>query len=421
MTGISLSLALQSTLGILAYIGLAWALGEDRSRFPRRIVLAGLALQLALALALLKLPVFKGLFLALNDALGALERATLAGTSFVFGFLGGGPAPFVVSDPASSFVLAFRALPLVLVVSALSSLLFYWKVLPWLVRGVSRLLQKSLGIGGAVGLSAAADVFVGMVEAPLLVRPYLAAMSRGELFSVMTCGMATIAGTVMALYAGFLAPVVPGAMGHILTASLVSTPGALLIAALMVPAGGAGTAGSLQPADTARSSMDAITQGTLAGVALLINIVAMLLVFVALVSLANLLLGLLPDVLGQPLTLQRGLGWLMAPVVWLMGIPWAEATTAGALMGTKTVLNELIAYLDLARLPAGALSPRSTLIMTYALCGFANLGSLGILIGGLATMVPERRTDIVALGPKAILSGTLATLLTGAVVGLLTA
>ena len=182
MTGISLSLALQSTLGILAYIGLAWALGEDRSRFPRRIVLAGLALQLALALALLKLPVFKGLFLALNDALGALERATLAGTSFVFGFLGGGPAPFVVSDPASSFVLAFRALPLVLVVSALSSLLFYWKVLPWLVRGVSRLLQKSLGIGGAVGLSAAADVFVGMVEAPLLVRPYLAAMSRGELF-----------------------------------------------------------------------------------------------------------------------------------------------------------------------------------------------------------------------------------------------
>jgi len=421
MTGFSLPLALQSALGILAFVGLAWTLGEDRSRFPRRIVLAGLALQLALALALLKLPVFKGLFLALNDALGALERATQAGTSFVFGYLGGGPAPFAVSDPASSFVLAFRALPLVLVVSALSSLLFYWKVLPWLVRGVSRLLQKSLGIGGAVGLSAAADIFVGMVEAPLLVRPYLAAMSRGELFSVMTCGMATIAGTVMALYAGFLAAVVPGAMGHILTASLVSTPGALLIAALMVPAAGDGTAGSLQPADTARSSMEAITQGTLAGVALLINIVAMLLVFVALVSLANLLLGLAPDLLGQPLTLQRILGWIMAPVVWLMGIPWAEATTAGALMGTKTVLNELVAYLELARLPAGALSPRSALIMTYALCGFANLASLGILIGGLATMVPERRADIVALGPKAILSGTLATLLTGAVVGLLTA
>ena len=383
-------------------------------------MLAGLALQFGLALALLKLPLFKGVFLALNDVLGALERATQAGTGFVFGFLGGGPAPFAVSDPASTFVLAFRALPLVLVVSALSSLLFHWRVLPWLVGLISRLLSKSLGIGGAVGLSAAADIFVGMVEAPLLVRPYLAAMNRGELFSVMTCGMATIAGTVMALYASFRGAVVPDAMGHILAASLVSTPGALLIAALMVPAGETATAGSLKPAETARSSMEAITQGTLAGVALLINIVAMLLVFVALVSLSNLLLGLLPDALGQPLTLQRMLGWVMAPVVWLMGIPWAEATTAGALMGTKTVLNELIAYLDMARLPAEALSPRSDLIMTYALCGFANLGSLGILIGGLATMVPERRADIVALGPRAIFSGTLATLLTGAVVGLLT-
>ncbi len=413
-------LNLQSALGILAFVGLAWMLSEDRSRFPLRIVLAGLALQFGLALALLKLPLFKGVFLARNDVLGALERATQAGTGFVFGFLGGGPAPFAVSDPASTFVLAFRALPLVLVVSALSSLLFHWRVLPWLVGLISRLLSKSLGIGGAVGLSAAADIFVGMVEAPLLVRPYLAAMNRGELFSVMTCGMATIAGTVMALYASFLGAVVPDAMGHILAASLVSTPGALLIAALMVPAGETATAGSLKPAETARSSMEAITQGTLAGVALLINIVAMLLVFVALVSLSNLLLGLLPDALGQPLTLQRMLGWVMAPVVWLMGIPWAEATTAGALMGTKTVLNELIAYLDMARLPAEALSPRSDQIMTYALCGFANLGSLGILIGGLATMVPERRADIVALGPRAIFSGTLATLLTGAVVGLLT-
>ncbi len=411
---------LQSALGILAFLALAWGLGEDRSRFPRRIVLGGLALQLLLALALLKLPLFQTLFLALNQALGALEQATAAGTGFVFGYLGGGPLPFTATDPAATFVLAFRALPLVLVVSALSSLLFYWKLLPWLVRGVSRLLRRTMGIGGAVGLSAAADIFVGMVEAPLLVRPYLAAMSRGELFSVMTCGMATIAGTVMALYASFLAPVVPGAMGHILTASLVSTPGALLIAALMVPAGPGATAGSLQPASPARSSMDAVTQGTLAGVELLINIVAMLLVFVALVSLANLGLGLLPDLLGQPLTLQRILGWLMAPVVWLTGIPWAEATTAGALMGTKTVLNELVAYLDLARLPADALSPRSDLIMTYTLCGFANLGSLGILIGGLATMVPERRADIVALAPKAIVSGTLATLLTGAVVGVIT-
>ena len=413
-------LNLQSALGILAFVGLAWMLSEDRNRFPLRIVLAGLSLQFGLALALLKLPLFKGVFLAMNEALGALEHATQAGTSFVFGYLGGAAAPFAVSDPSSTFILAFRALPMVLVVSALSSLLFYWRVLPWLVGLISRLLRRTLGIGWAVGLSAAADIFVGMVEAPLLVRPYLVTMNRGELFSVMTCGMATIAGTVMALYASFLAHVVPDAMGHILTASLVSTPGALLIAALMVPARDAVTEGNLRPTETARSGMEAITQGTLAGVSLLINIVAMLLVFVALVSLTNLLLGLLPEVGGSPLTLQLALGWMMAPVVWLMGIPWAEATTAGALMGTKTVLNELIAYLDMARLPAGALSPRSALIMTYALCGFANLASLGILIGGLATMVPERRADIVSLGPKAILSGTLATLLTGAVVGLLT-
>lgn len=415
-----MSANLQSAFGIVAFLAVAWLIGESRRRFPWRIVLAGLALQFVLALALLKLPLFKGVFLTLNEVLGALEKATQAGTGFVFGYLGGGSAPFAITDPASSFVLAFRALPLVLVVSALSSLLFYWRVLPWVVRMVSLLLRKALGIGGAVGLSAAADVFVGMVEAPLFVRPYLKAMDRGELFSVMTCGMATIAGTVMVLYASFLANVVPDAMGHILTASLVSTPGALLIAALMVPAGETSTAGELVPARTARSSMDAVTQGTLAGVELLINIVAMLLVFVALVSLANMLLGLLPEYAGQPLTLQRVLGWLMAPVVWLMGIPWAEATSAGGLMGTKTILNELIAYLDLARLPAEALSPRSELIMTYALCGFANLGSLGILIGGLGTMVPERRDEVVSLGPKAIVSGTLATLITGAVVGVLT-
>lgn len=414
------TLTMQSALGVAVFLGIAWMLGEQRNRVPWRIVLAGLALQFALALALLKVPAFKAVSLALNDALGALERATQAGTSFVFGYLGGGSVPFAMTDPSSGFVLAFRALPIVLVVSALSSLLFHWRVLPWLVRMISVLLQKTLGIGGAVGLSAAADIFVGMVEAPLFVRPYLRTMSRGELFSVMSCGMATIAGTVMALYASLLSGVVPDAMGHILTASLVSTPGAIVIAELMVPSGTGGTAASLMLPRSARSSIDAITRGTIAGVELLINIVAMLLVFVALASLANLLLGLLPEVAGAPVTLQRLLGWVMAPVVWLMGIPWREAVDAGGLMGTKTVLNELVAYLDLARMAPEALTPRSRLIMTYALCGFANLGSLGILIGGLGTMVPERRDEIVALGLRAVVAGTLATMLTGAVVGTLT-
>ncbi len=410
---------LQSALGVSVFIALAWALSEERRAFPWRIVLAGLGLQFALAAALLKLPWVRGWVLCLNAAMLVLERATEAGTAFVFGYLGGGPLPFPEAAPGASFVLAFRALPLILVVSALSSLLFYWRVLPFLVRGLSRVLEKTLGIGGAVGLSAAADVFVGMVEAPLLVRPYLAAMSRGELFSLMSCGMATIAGTVMVLYASILGEVVPEAMGHILAASLINTPGALLIAAVMVPSVGPATTGELGLADTARSSMDAITSGTLAGIAMLINIVALLVVFVALVSLADGVLGLLPGFGGEPVTLRRLLGTLMAPLVWLAGIPWGEAETAGALMGTKTVLNELVAYLDLARLPKDALSERSTIIMTYALCGFANLGSLGILIGGLGTMVPERRPELIALGPKSIVSGTLATLLTGAIVGVL--
>ncbi len=410
---------LQSALGVSVFIALAWALSEERRAFPWRIVLAGLALQFALATALLKLPWIRGWVLGLNEAMLGLERATEAGTAFVFGYLGGGPVPFPEATPGASFVLAFRALPLILVVSALSSLLFYWRVLPFLVRGLSRILEKTLGIGGAVGLSAAADVFVGMVEAPLLVRPYLGALSRGELFSLMSCGMATIAGTVMVLYASILGEVVPEAMGHILTASLINTPGALLIAAVMVPSVGPATAGEFAPAETARSSMDAITSGTLAGIALLINIVALLLVFVALVSLADGILGLLPDIGAEPVTLRRLLGALMAPLVWLAGIPWGEAQTAGALMGTKTVLNELVAYLDLARLPKDALSERSTVIMTYALCGFANLGSLGILIGGLGTMVPDRHAEVIALGPKSIVSGTLTTLLTGAIVGVL--
>jgi len=411
---------LQSALGVSVFIALAWAVSEERRAFPWRIVLAGLALQFALAGALLKLPWIRGWVLGLNEAMLGLERATEAGTAFVFGYLGGGPLPFEEVTPGTSFVIAFRVLPLILVVSALSSLLFYWRILPFVVRVLSRILEKTLGIGGAVGLSAAADVFVGMVEAPLLVRPYLGALSRGELFSLMSCGMATIAGTVMVLYASILGEVVPEAMGHILTASLINTPGALLIAAVMVPSVGPATAGELGPAETARSSMDAITSGTLAGIALLINIVALLVVFVALVSLADGILGvLLPDIGGEPVTLRRLLGTLMTPLAWLAGIPWGEAQTAGALMGTKTVLNELVAYLDLARLPKDALSERSTVIMTYALCGFANLGSLGILIGGLGTMVPERRAEVTALGPKSIVSGTLTTLLTGAIVGVL--
>jgi CNT family concentrative nucleoside transporter len=412
-------LALQSAFGFLAIIAIAWLFSEDRRAVPWRIVVSGAALQIVLAAALLKLPLFREVFLALNDLLSALERATQEGTRFVFGFLGGGPQPFEERPGASSFVLAFRALPLILVVSALSALLFYWRVLPAIVRAFSAVLERAMGVGGAVGLSAAANIFVGMVEAPLFVRPYLKEMSRGELFIVMTGGMAGIAGTVMALYAAILGPVLPDALGHILSASIISAPAAILIAAVMVPPRGAPTSGQMVPPQQARSSMDAVTRGTLDGLQLLLAIVAMLIVLIALVTLVNLALGLLPQWGGAPVTLQRMLGYAMAPLVWLAGVPAAEAVTAGALMGTKTVLNEFIAYVDLARLPADALGERSRLIMTYSLCGFANFGSLGILIGGMAAMVPERRDEIVALGLRSIVAGTLATLMTGAVVGML--
>jgi len=409
----------QSAAGLVVFVALAWAVGENRRRIHWRSVAIGLGLQLVLALILLKGPFVRGVFLALNEIILALEQATRAGTAFVFGYLGGGPLPFEEPYPGASFVLAFQALPLVLLVSALSAVLFYWKVLPWVVRGFAWGLQKTLGIGGTEGLGVAANIFVGMVEAPLFIRPYLEKMTRSEIFAVMTCGMATIAGTVMVLYASILSPLIPDVMGHILTASIISAPAAITIAKVMVPETEPLTPGRLSAPEPAQSTMDALTKGTLQGVSLLINIVAMLIVLVACVHLLNLGLAFLPQAAGAPLTLQRILGWIMAPVVFLMGIPWAEAFNAGALMGTKTVLNELLAYIDMSRLPAGSLSERSLLIMTYAMCGFANPGSLGIMIGGLGTMAPARRGEIVNLGWRAVVAGTLATCMTGAVVGLL--
>ncbi len=411
------ALALHSAAGLTLLVLTAWILSEDRRGVDWRLVAGGLVLQLVLAALLLGVPPLREAVFALNEALMALERATQAGSQFVFGYLGGGPQPFDERAPGASFVLAFRALPVVLVVSALSALLFYWRIVPLVVRGFSWVLERTLGLNGAVGLSAAANVFVGMVEAPLVVRPYLARLTRSELFIVMNCGMATIAGTVMAIYGMVLRPVVPEAIGHIFIASLVATPAAITVAALMVP-GPRSDVTAMAPPNLDSSAMDAVTRGTVEGVALLIQIVAMLLVLVALVHLANAILALLPDAFGAPITLQRFLGWLFAPLAWAAGVDWAESRTAGALLGTKTVLNEFIAYLDMAKLSDAELSPRGKLVMTYAMCGFANFGSLGILIGCMGAMVPERRGEIVALGMKSILAGTIATCMAAAVAGL---
>src|ERR1044071_4804767 len=283
-------------------------------------------------------------------------------------------------------------------------------------------LERTLGVGGAVGLSTAANIFLGMVEAPLFIRPYLAQMTRSELFLVMTGGMSGIAGTVLVLYATFLAPLIPDAAAHFVIASVLGAPAAILVSLIMVPeTSDKRTGGSLEDPDMhASSTMDAITKGTTAGLELLLNIIAMLLVLVALVYLVNAILGLLPEIGGAKISLQRLLGYVMAPVCWLMGLPWPQAITAGSLMGTKTVLNELIAYVELAKLGTDALAPRSRLIMLYAMCGFANFASLGIMIGGLGTMAPERREEVNGLGLKSIVSGTLTTCLMGAIVGGLT-
>jgi CNT family concentrative nucleoside transporter len=410
----------QPLLGLAVFTGTAWLISENRKGVKYAAALIGVAIQLCIAAILLFIPFFKKFFLLLNTVVLALESATKAGTSFVFGYIGGGTPPFLPTDPGSNFILAFQALPLVLVIGALSGLLFYWRILPAVVRSFAFLLQKTMNIGGALGLGASTTIFLGMVEAPLLIKPYLRTMTRSELFSLMTVGMACIAGTVMVLYAAFLTGVIPDPLGHILIASFIHVAAAITIARIMVPETGEETSGRLAPMQAATSSMDAVVKGTMDGLHLLLNIIAMLVVMVALVYLANLLVGLLPDVGNKPLTLQRILGVVMAPVVWLFGIPWPQAQIAGSLMGTKTILNELLAFLEMAKLPAEALDPRSRLIMTYALSSFANFGSLGILLGGLGSLAPERRDEIVGLGMKALVAGTLATCMTGAVIGIFT-
>jgi CNT family concentrative nucleoside transporter len=412
-------MALQGLLGIAGLLALAFLISEDRRNIPWRTVIAGLALQLILAILMLHVPGMTRFFLVLNRVVDAMQSATDHGTAFVFGYLGGAPLPFVEARPGSTFILAFRALPMILTISALASLLFHWGILQKLVAAFAWLLRRSMGVGGALGLAASVHVFVGMIEAPLLIRPYLASIARGELFALMSCGMAGIAGTMMVIYATMLGPVIPNALGNILIASLISTPAALAVAALMVPFHPTAKDAKLTGDDPSHGAMDAIVKGTSDGVTMIVNVIAMLIVLVALVALADKAMTVLPFYHGEPITLERIAGAAFAPVMWAVGMPWDDAVVAGRLMGSKTVLNEFIAYLDLAALPADALSPRSRLMVTYALCGFANCGSIGILIGGIGAMIPERKREVVVLGGKSVVSGTIATCLSAAVVGLL--
>jgi CNT family concentrative nucleoside transporter len=412
--------ALRGVFGIAAMLAIAWALSERRREIAWRPVWGGLALAAVLLAAIRWVPGSRAAIESMNGVLDALQAATAAGTTFVFGYLGGGPPPFSPTNPAAGFVLATQALPLVLVVSALSALLFHWGILSGVVRAFAWVLVRTLGVGGAVGVSAAANAFVGMVEGPLVIRPWLARMSRGELFVVMNCGMATIAGTVLVLYATMLRPVLPDALGHLLAASVVAIPVAIAVAALMVPSDARSDRAPVALPSEDANAIAALTRGTLEGLQLLLNVIAMLLVFVALVALVNRGLALAPEVAGAPLSAERILGVAFAPLAWLVGVPWSESAVAGQLLGKKTVLNEFVAYAELAALPPEALSERSRLLMTYALAGFANFGSLGIMVGGLAPLVPaERRADLARLATRSLPAGLLSTCITAALVGLI--
>jgi len=416
-------LALQSAIGVICIPLIAWAISENRRENSGmtgvRLVLGGLVAQFILVALFLHMPWTQVLFQALANGVLAIQSAADKGAQLVFGYLAGGPAPYTAAKPEASFILAFRVLPLILVLSAIVRLLYYWGILQRVVQAAAWALQRTFGTSGPLATSAAASIFLGLVEAPLLIKPYLKEMPRGALFAAMTVTMATVAGTVMALYASILSSVVDGAAGHLIAASVINVPGALVLARLAVPDGFSGGPSDAQITleDAPASSMDAIAKGTFDGLHMVAAVAATLIVMVALVALVNSILGLFGTIGGSPVTLQLILGYLCVPFAFMIGIPAAETVTAGELIGQKVVLNEFLAYLDLLKVPADDLSDRSRLLITYALCGFANLGSLGILIGGLSVLCPERRAEIVQLAPKALVVGFLATLLTASIIG----
>ena len=418
-----LLLVVQALFGIVVFVAIAVVFSEQRTLPGWRLLAAGLGLQFLFAFAVFNLNFLQQMLSLINRGVNAVVNATESGTLFISVYLGGDPLnvdyPFSISEPGATMILAFRILPLVLMFTVLSAILWHYRVLPVIIKGFSLVLRKSLNVSGAVGFSSAANIFIGMVESPALIRPYIAVLTRSELFVVMSCGMATIAGSVMVFYSIILQGTLDDPLGHIITASVISAPAAIMIALIMVPEKGAVSSEEIQLSVEYKSLMDAITKGTYDGVRLMVSVGAMLLVLVALVALLNSLFSLIPFPGDDPLTLQRLFGYVFAPLTLLMGIPWSEAQISGSLMGTKTALNELLAFLALAELPAGSLSEKSTIIMTYALCGFANFGSLGIMIAGLSGMCPERATEIVELAPKSLISGTLATCMTGAIAGLL--
>lgn len=410
---------LRSLVGVVVIIAAAWLLGEGKRKMPWRLLLGAMVLQVGFLALAFGLPAVRGSLSALNCVVDGLMAATMAGSRFVFGYLAGGDQPFAVTNPQNQMILATQVFPLVIVVSSLSAILWHWRVLDYVCRGLGLLFRYILGMSGPLSLATAANIFLGMVEAPLTIRPYLNALSRSDLFVVMTTGLATVAGTVMAIYVIMLRATLPDAAAHVLLAGFLAAPASVLIGRLMVPerdgdAQGEDLKSFVSPY---HSTMDAFTTGAEEGVRMMISIIGMLLAAIAAVALANIMLGAAPEVLGAPLSVERMLGWAFAPLMWVLGVPWSEAPASGSLMGVKTVLNEFVAYARLGGEPASVIGERTRLILTYALCGFSNFGSVAIMTGGLSAICPERRREIAELALKSIVSGTLTTCLTAAVVG----
>jgi CNT family concentrative nucleoside transporter len=409
----------QGLIGLAAILLLAWAFSEDRANRPGWRWLGGaLLLQLAIAVVVVRVPAVWAAVGVVNQGVAAIEKATLVGSSYMFGYLGGAPLPFALAQGASPpLIIAFQILPLIIVFSALSALLWHWGILKALVRGLSWALRRTLGVSGVVGLGGGGTLFLGVVESPLVLRAWFATMSRSDLFAIMAMIMATISGAILVLYASTLGKVIPNAAGHLIVASLISLPAALIVARLMVP----GQPQSTEPAEPDLAydgAMDAVVRGAMEGVQLMLAVIGIIITIFALVNLADQILALAPQVEGAALTLKRMFGWIFSPLMWAIGVPWDQAPAAGALMGTKAILNEYVAYLDLAALPAGTLDPRSALIVTYALAGFANLASIGLLVSTIASLCPQRRAEAAGLGIKSWIAGNLATLMTGAMIGL---
>ncbi|PQA85950.1 NupC/NupG family nucleoside CNT transporter [Hyphococcus luteus] len=411
----------QSAMGLVVFIFIAWLFSSQKLRFPFFAALWTVGAQILIAIFLLYQPWARQGLQSLQVVVEVLQAATREGTTFVFGYLGGGEAPFEVVNEGAMFSFAFGALPLVIFFSGLSAVMWHWGVLKLFVRGFAFLLEKVFRVGGAVALSSAANTFLGQTEAPLLIRPYLSKISRPEMLIVITGGFATVAGSVMAVFATILSNVDPSILGHIIVASIISVPAAILMAQVMMPEEKGVTPTPVEAADDFGygGTMDAFMRGVTDGLGLYLNIIASLIAFIAAVALINMMLAAGPDVAGAPLTLERILGYMFAPFMWLAGVPWSEAEAAGEFMGLKTALNEFVAYLRLAEVEPGTFSERSILIVVYSLCGFANFSSLGIVIGGLTALAPDRRKDVIDLAPRALIAGTLATLMTGAVIGLI--